>query len=72
VRGAGEEYCQAVVPGQAVFARVYREELQNGLTLVRENSKPVGSVSIIYTIVLEIIEQRFEDLTLSSSPFAPY
>jgi hypothetical protein len=43
VRGGEEEYCQAVVPGQTVFARASREELQNELTLVRENSKPVGS-----------------------------
>jgi len=42
------EYCQAVVPGQAAFARVYREGQQNELTLVRENSNPVGSAEIIY------------------------
>jgi hypothetical protein len=29
VRGGGEGYCQAVVSVQAVFARVFREELQS-------------------------------------------
>jgi hypothetical protein len=48
VRGAGEGYCQAVVPVQAVFERVFREELQSELTLVREHSNPVGSAEIIY------------------------
>ena len=43
VRGGGEEYCQAVVPERAVFARVFREEPQSESTLVREHSKPVGS-----------------------------
>jgi len=45
---AGEGCSQAVVPAQAVFERVFREERQSELTLVRENSKPVGSGSIIY------------------------
>ena len=43
VRGAGEGYCQAVVPAPAVFARVSREEQQSESTLVREHSMPVGS-----------------------------
>ena len=43
VREAEEEYCQAVVPVQVVFARVSREEQQSGSTLVREKPMPVGS-----------------------------
>ncbi len=43
VREEEGEYCQAGVPAQAVFARVYREEQQNESTLVRESSMPVGS-----------------------------
>ena len=43
VRGGEEEDCQAVVPVQAVCARVSRVEQRNELTLVRESSKPVGS-----------------------------
>ena len=43
VRGAGEGYCQAGVPAQAVFARASREEPQSESTLVRANSMPVGS-----------------------------
>jgi hypothetical protein len=46
VMGGGEGYCQAGVPARAVFARVFREEQRNELTLVRENSMPVGSVLI--------------------------
>jgi hypothetical protein len=46
VRGGGEEYCQAVVPVRAVFERVSREEQRNESTLVRENSKLVGSVDL--------------------------
>jgi hypothetical protein len=51
VRGGGEEYCQAVVPVQAVFARASREEQRNESTLVRETSMPVGSVAIIYATI---------------------
>jgi hypothetical protein len=43
VRGGGEEFCQAVVPVQAVFARASRVEQQSESTLVREHSTPVGS-----------------------------
>ena len=43
VKGGGEEYCQAGVPVQVVFARASREELQSELTLVREKPMPVGS-----------------------------
>lgn len=40
----------AVVPVQAIFARASRVELQSGLTLVRESSMPVGSVSTTYLL----------------------
>ena len=48
VRGGGKEYCQEVVPVQAVFARACHVELQSESILVREHSMPSGSAEIIY------------------------
>jgi hypothetical protein len=59
VREGGEEYCQAVVPGQAVCARVYREEQQSESRQVKESSMPVGFVEIIYVNYIYLIEHIF-------------
>ena len=66
VRAGGEGYCQAGVPKQAVFARVFREELQSELTLVREHSMLVGSGAITYITFLALLEFLFIHFALSS------
>jgi hypothetical protein len=74
VREGGEEYCRAGVPAQAVFGTTYREEQQNELTLVREDSMPVGSGRVFMhfssnyrtsVLTLEFLRSEYTHLSLS-------